>query len=67
MILFVCFMLFAIICIYLILRAVFDGIDNIPIEYDLCDDCSAGWCDAFPNDEECRKWREEHNGKNDTE
>ena len=59
MILFVCFMLFAIICLYLIFRAVLDGIDDIPLEYDMCDDCPCGWCEAFPGDEDCRKWREE--------
>lgn len=58
MILLVCFLLLGLIILHLIFRAVIDGIDDIPQAYDMCDDCDAGWCDAFPNDDECKKWRE---------
>lgn len=61
-------LLFIVIIAFFIFRAVVDGNDGIPQAYDVCDDCDAGWCDAFPNDEECRKWRkrnEQHNDSND--
>ena len=29
-----------------------------------CWGCTCGWCNAIPNDDECKKWRAE-NGKKD--
>ena len=34
--------------------------DDVPEEYDQCHDCTCGWCDAAPGDDECRKWRAEN-------
>ncbi len=34
--------------------------DDVPEEYDQCHDCRRGWCDAAPDDDECRKWRAEN-------
>jgi len=57
MILFACFLLLGVIILHFIFRAVLDGIDDIPQEYDMCEDCKAGWCDAFPGDKDCQEWK----------
>ena len=31
--------------------------DEVPKEYEECYGCQSGWCDCYPGDEECRKWR----------
>jgi hypothetical protein len=53
------FGILAISCIIVMLiKAYTDDDEQANNDYSFCYDCRCGWCNATPNDAECKKWKE---------
>lgn len=53
--------------IVMLIKAYASDDEQAKADYYFCYNCRCGWCNAVPDDAECRKWRKEHKQEDNDE